>query len=87
MREVFKACHLVIAVSGTVTLEAAPSLFGAIALFKSLLGGGKQMEAINYKLYTKLSIAGVPMPIRIKEEGKLDLSAPAGGSQGSGKTI
>lgn len=67
----------------TVTLEAQPSLFGAIGLFKTLLGGGGNMEAINYKLYTKLSIAGVPMPIRIKEEGKLDLGAPVGGDSGS----
>lgn len=74
----------------TVTLEAAPSLFGAIGLFKSLLSSGEQMQSINYKLYTKLSIAGVPMPIRIKEEGKLDLGAPVGGgSEGaaSGKRI
>ncbi len=63
----------------TVKLEAAPSLFGAIGLFKSLITGGEKRDAINYELYTKISVAGRMMPLRLTHKGKLDLgSAPSG---------
>ena len=64
----------------TVTLTAAPSLFGAIGLFKSLIIGAEKgnMDAINYELYTKISVAGMMTPLRIRHKGKLDLGAGAG---------
>jgi LEA14-like dessication related protein len=64
----------------TVTLTAAPSLFGAIGLFKSLIIGAEKgnVDAINYELYTKISVSGMMVPLRIRHKGKLDLSAGAG---------
>jgi LEA14-like dessication related protein len=64
----------------TVTLNAAPSLFGAIGLFRSLITGAEKgkMDAINYELYTKISVAGMMVPLRIRHKGKLDLGAGAG---------
>lgn len=61
-----------------VTLEASTSLMGTIGLFKSLITSTGKMDALHYQLYTKVSVAGMMMPIRKTHEGKLDLSNPGG---------
>lgn len=60
---------------GVISLRAAPSLFGTIGLFKGLISGAGKQGAINYSLYTKISVAGRMMPLRINHSGKLDLAA------------
>ena len=63
-----------------VTLDAATSLFGTIGLFKTLLTSGANKDAINYELYTKISVGGMMMPIKKTHKGKLDLSGLANGA-------
>jgi LEA14-like dessication related protein len=60
-----------------VTLDASTSLMGTIGLFKSLITSGGKMDALHYQLYTKVSVAGMMMPIRKTHEGKLDLNPAA----------
>ncbi len=59
-----------------VTLDASTSLMGTIGLFRSLITSAGKMNALNYQLYTKISVAGMMMPIRNTYEGKLDLANP-----------
>ena len=66
-----------------VTLEAATSLFGTIGLFTTLLTSGAKKDAINYELYTKISVGGMMMPIKKTHKGKLDLSGLANGAAGT----
>ena len=61
----------------TVTLQAAPSLLRTLGLLKSLIFGAENglVGGIHYELYAKISVEGLMMPLRVKHEGTLDLSA------------
>lgn len=59
-----------------ITLDASTSLMGTIGLFRSLITSAGKMNALNYQLYTKISVAGMMMPIRKTYSGKLDLANP-----------
>lgn len=65
-----------------VEVQAATSLFGTIGLFKTLITSSGNRSAINYALYTKLSIAGRMMPLKNTYSGKLDLSGATAAQKG-----
>lgn len=59
---------------GELTLTAAPSLLGAIGLFKTLVTSNPNPDRIRYSLNTKLSMGRLLPPIRLNRKGELSLN-------------
>lgn len=53
-----------------LSLSSSASLMGTLGLMKTLMTNPPS-DGLGYSLYTKLSIAGQPLAIKLREEGKL----------------
>ena len=54
-------------------LTATPSFTGVVSLLHSLISDKLKRDQLRYTLNAKLSVGGVPMPVRLKREGELSL--------------
>lgn len=56
-----------------IEMSATPSLSGVIGLLQTLASTKLDRDHLRYNLNAKLSLGGVPVPIRLEREGELSL--------------
>lgn len=57
-----------------IAISATPNLSGVVGLLHTLASSGLDRDHLRYSLRAKLSLGGVPMPVRLERTGELSLS-------------